>query len=105
SLGRQAHRQGAGSVGTRTKHPTGGTMKRWLILLFVLLPLCASARTTSDHAQWNADIATFEQADRLQPPPAGGVLFIVSSSILFWQTLASDFTKVHTINRGFGSSV
>ena len=79
-------------------------MKRWLILLFALLPLCASARTTNDHAQWNADIAAFEQADRVQPPPAGAVLFIGSSSIRFWQTLASDFPEVHTINRGFGGS-
>ena len=79
-------------------------MKRWLILLFALLPLCASARTTSDHAQWNADIAAFEQADRVQPPPAGAVLFIGSSSIRFWKTLASDFPEVHTINRGFGGS-
>ncbi|BFI94517.1 MAG: SGNH/GDSL hydrolase family protein [Rhodanobacter sp.] len=79
-------------------------MKRWLILLFALLPLCASARTAENHAQWNADIAAFERADRAQPPPAGAVLFIGSSSIRFWKTLASDFPEVRTINRGFGGS-
>lgn len=78
-------------------------MKRWLILLFVLFPLHALARDNS-HAQWNADIAAFEAADHAQPPPAGAVLFIGSSSIRFWKTLAADFPEVRTINRGFGGS-
>ena len=50
-------------------------MKRWPtlphVLLFALLPLCASARTIENHAQWNAEIAAFEAADRANPPPAG----------------------------------
>lgn len=78
-------------------------MKRWLILLFALLPLCAFARE-SNHAQWNAEIAAFVAADRAQPPPAGAVLFIGSSSIRMWKTLAADFPEVRTINRGFGGS-
>lgn len=79
-------------------------MKRWLILLFALLPLCVYARSAESHAQWNADIAAFERADHAQPPPSGAVLFIGSSSIRFWKTLASDFPEVPTINRGFGGS-
>ncbi|KRF00576.1 hypothetical protein ASG87_12865 [Frateuria sp. Soil773] len=80
-------------------------MKRWLLLplLAALLPLQAAARE-DDHAQWNADIAAFEAADRAQPPPSGAVLFIGSSSIRFWKTLAADFPEVRTINRGFGGS-
>ncbi|MDE2314992.1 MAG: hypothetical protein KGK06_01165 [Xanthomonadaceae bacterium] len=79
-------------------------MKRWLLVLFALLPPCAWAHTTENHAQWDAAIAAFERADRAQPPPAGAVLFIGSSSIRFWKTLATDFPEVHTINRGFGGS-
>ena len=79
-------------------------MKRWLIVLFALLPPCAWAHAADNHAQWNAEIAAFERADRAQPPPAGAVLFIGSSSIRFWKTLATDFPEVHTINRGFGGS-
>lgn len=79
-------------------------MKHRLIMLFALLPLCASARMTNDHTQWNADIVAFEQADLAHPPPTGAVLFIGSSSIRFWKTLASDFPEVSTINRGFGGS-
>ena len=79
-------------------------MKRWLIVLFALLPPCAWAHAADNHAQWNAEIAAFERADRAQPLPAGAVLFIGSSSIRFWKTLATDFPEVHTINRGFGGS-
>lgn len=79
-------------------------MKRLLIMLLALLPLGAFARPANDHAQWSADIAAFEAADRNRPPPTGAVLFIGSSSIRFWKTLATDFPEVHTINRGFGGS-
>lgn len=79
-------------------------MKRWQILLFALLPLCASARMAENHARWNADIANFVKSDHAHPPPRDAVLFIGSSSIRFWKTLASDFPEVRTINRGFGGS-
>jgi lysophospholipase L1-like esterase len=38
------------------------------------------------------------------PPPQHGVLFVGSSSIRLWTTLAGDFPGVPTINRGFGGS-
>lgn len=80
-------------------------MKHWLtILLLALLAPCATARTANDHTQWNAAIAAFEAADHRHPPPPGSVLFIGSSSVRFWKTLATDFPAVRTINRGFGGS-
>lgn len=54
--------------------------------------------------QWAPDIAAFEAADRNQPPPQHGVLFIGSSSIHLWTSLATDFPGVPVINRGFGGS-
>jgi lysophospholipase L1-like esterase len=80
---------------------------RLLPLLFVLLlPVLAHAKNNrpNDHAQWNSDIAAFEAADRVSPPPRDAVLFIGSSSIRAWKTLSTDFPDVRTINRGFGGS-
>jgi len=79
-------------------------MKRLLILLFALLPLLAHARE-NDHAQWNPAIAAFEVADQAHAPAAGSILFIGSSSIEHWKSLAADFPEVNVINRGFGGSV
>lgn len=56
------------------------------------------------HAKWEAEIAAFERADRENPPPKGAVLFIGSSSIRLWKTLAEDFPDHRVINRGFGGS-
>lgn len=53
---------------------------------------------------WEEDMQRFAQADAAHPPKPGGVLFVGSSSIRFWQSLASDFPGVDTLNRGFGGS-
>ncbi|SDQ42629.1 Lysophospholipase L1 [Pseudoxanthomonas sp. CF385] len=93
--------------------------------LAALLVACASSPTTTTPAAaatpapaksapripeqvsnpaWEADMQRFEAADAQSPPPRGGVLFIGSSSIRFWDTLAQDFPGVPVINRGFGGS-
>lgn len=54
--------------------------------------------------RWEADIRKFEEADRSNPPAPGGVLFVGSSSIVNWKTLAEDFPDMQTIRRGFGGS-
>ena len=51
-----------------------------------------------------AEIAAFEAVDRERPPLPGGVLFVGSSSIRLWTTLARDFPELPVINRGFGGS-
>lgn len=65
------------------------------------LPAAADAKA---FARWEPEIAAMEAADKLNPPPQGGVLFIGSSTIRMWQSLASDFPKHSVINRGFGGS-
>lgn len=62
--------------------------------------------TPSKHnfAKWEKAISAFEQADRQHPPEKGGVLFIGSSTIVLWTTLAKDFPDHRVINRGFGGS-
>ncbi|HZX70450.1 MAG TPA: SGNH/GDSL hydrolase family protein [Rhodanobacter sp.] len=79
---------------------------RNLLLFMLLCPLLVTARGSgdNDHAQWKTDIAAFQAEDRVHPPPDGAVLFIGSSSIRFWNTLATDFPGVRTLNRGFGGS-
>lgn len=58
-----------------------------------------------DNAPYAAEINAFWEADRKQMPPRGAVLFIGSSSIRLWDTLARDFAAIPVINRGFGGSL
>lgn len=54
--------------------------------------------------RWQKAIEAFEAADKTGPPPQGAVLFIGSSTIVRWKTLARDFPEHPVINRGFGGS-
>ncbi|WP_223676341.1 hypothetical protein [Novilysobacter selenitireducens] len=65
---------------------------------------CSDHRAPPDIARWEPDIAAFEASDRHSPPPEGGVVFVGSSSIRMWDTLARDFPEAGVINRGFGGS-
>ncbi|MBI3852611.1 MAG: hypothetical protein HY298_20330 [Verrucomicrobia bacterium] len=62
------------------------------------------AQTKPAESKWEADIQAFEASDRTNPPPKGAILFVGSSSIRLWKTLAQDFTGHRVINRGFGGS-
>jgi lysophospholipase L1-like esterase len=55
-------------------------------------------------AKWEPEIRAFEAADKTNPPPAVGIVFVGSSSVRLWKTLAEDFKGFRTINRGFGGS-
>jgi lysophospholipase L1-like esterase len=56
------------------------------------------------NAPYAGDINAFQEADKKQMPPTGAVLFIGSSSIRMWDTLAQDFPEIPIIRRGFGGS-
>ena len=62
------------------------------------------APTNSGPAKWEAEIKAFEAADRTNPPPHNAIVFVGSSSIQMWKTLAQDFPEYKVINRGFGGS-
>jgi lysophospholipase L1-like esterase len=79
-------------------------MKCITILLTLLVLSFGAHAKGPDHSQWEPDIRAFEASDRTNPPPANAVLFIGSSSIRFWKSLASDFPGYRVINRGFGGS-
>lgn len=59
---------------------------------------------TRDYSRWEKEIAAYEAADRKAMPPKNGVLFIGSSTIRIWKSLAQDFPNRKVINRGFGGS-
>jgi lysophospholipase L1-like esterase len=64
----------------------------------------ATTRAAHNFARWEKAIAAYEIADKANPPPKGGVLFIGSSTIRMWKSLARDFPEHTVINRGFGGS-
>ena len=57
-----------------------------------------------DFAKWESEIAAFEKADAQTSPAKGGIVFVGSSSIRLWKTLAEDFPQHRVLNRGFGGS-
>lgn len=63
-----------------------------------------SGGEAAEFIEWQSEIAAFAAIDRLDPAPADAVLFVGSSSIRLWHTLAADFPELPTINRGFGGS-
>jgi len=63
-----------------------------------------SAQTKPDTSKWEAEISAFEKSDLTNAPPKGAILFVGSSSIRKWTTLAKDFPGKTVINRGFGGS-
>jgi len=61
--------------------------------------LVARVSTQQGADRWEKEIATFEAADRVAPPPRGEIVFVGSSTIHHWDTAAS-FPDLKIINRG-----
>ena len=74
------------------------------LLLFAAPPSPAQTGSLANPAHWEADIRAFEAADAAAPPVKGGIVFIGSSSIRLWTSLATDFPGMPVLNRGFGGS-
>jgi len=78
-----------------------------LKVAFIALALScgiSKAQTNHNFTRWAKEIAVYEMMDRTNPPPKGAVLFVGSSTIRLWKTLAQDFPGHQVINRGFGGS-
>jgi lysophospholipase L1-like esterase len=75
---------------------------RLLGLAVLLLTPALWAQTAS--SRWEKDIAAYEAQDKANPPAKGQIVFIGSSTIRRWNTLAQDFPDHQVLNRGFGGS-
>lgn len=75
-----------------------------LLGIFLSLLLFTSA-LHADPAVWAAEIDALTKSDTEHPPASHGIVFVGSSSIRFWETLAQDFPGLPVIRRGFGGSV
>jgi lysophospholipase L1-like esterase len=74
------------------------------LLAFPFERVAMPAEPAHDFAKWEKEIAAYEQMDRTNPPPKDALLFIGSSTIRRWTSLAQDFPAHKVINRGFGGS-
>ena len=89
-----------------------------LLLILVLAVACAPApRRIGDASgttplrrlpiavdRSESEIRAYEASDRATAPSAGGIVFVGSSSIRLWRSLAADFAGLPVLNRGFGGS-
>ena len=77
-----------------------------LCLAILALLICAASQAAtaqqSGSQRWEREIQAFEKADRANPPPQDAVVFVGSSTIRMWKTLAQDFPEYKVLNRGFG---
>jgi lysophospholipase L1-like esterase len=58
--------------------------------------------TASD--RWGDDIAALEKLDRAESYPDDAILFVGSSSIRIWETIAADMVPFTPIRRGYGGA-
>lgn len=75
-----------------------------LVSVFVFTAPISGFCAEHDYKKWEKDIARFEKMDATNPPPKGAVLFVGSSTVVRWKSLASDFPNHQIINRGFGGN-
>lgn len=54
--------------------------------------------------KWQGAINALVKLDAATPPPANPIVFVGSSSIVKWKSLAEDFPDLPVMNRGFGGS-
>jgi lysophospholipase L1-like esterase len=75
-----------------------------LLFLAAGFGLAATGWSQPEPGKWEKEIAAFEAMDKTNPPPPNAILFVGSSIIRLWKTLARDFPEFPVINRGFGGS-
>jgi lysophospholipase L1-like esterase len=67
-------------------------------------PRAWSAPADDSSSEFEDEIRAFEAEDAKAPPRSAEVLFVGSSSIRLWRTLADDFKPYPVKNRGFGGA-
>ncbi len=90
------------------------TFRRLLIVLLCALavsqcPPGLRASACADElppgiAKWEDDVAALEERDRRETDPDDAILFLGSSSIRLWDTIARDMAPYPVIQRGYGGA-
>ena len=75
-----------------------------LFILLASLQIAPGSDTNHNFAKWEHEISAYEHLDATNPPANGAIVFIGSSTIARWKTLAQDFPGLPVVNRGFGGS-
>jgi len=86
-----------------TRPKTCGNALFALAALISLSAMARAAETGKTENRWEPKIRQFEEQDQVKMPPADGILFVGSSSIVGWD-VARWFPDLPVINRGFGGS-
>jgi len=87
-------------------------MRTLLSLIALAITTCAVAGAATDPMvsyadpeRFAGDIAAFEAADRVNPPPPGAIVCVGSSSMRFWHDdIARALAPLTVVPRGFGGS-
>jgi len=82
----------------------------FLALIILLISTCSPVPTPAPQAtdvdplRFAQVVKGYQSADSSSKPASGALLFVGSSSIHGWKTLADDFSEFTVINRGMGGS-
>lgn len=79
-------------------------MKRILLIVIAAALMAPSFTAAQEANRFEPEIAAFEAQDRESPPPQDAILFLGSSSVRMWRTVAEDMAPLPVIHRGFGGS-
>ena len=80
-----------------------------IFLTLIFGTALSSAQVADQYAEtakkkWETEIQKFESADAANEYPADSILFMGSSSIRLWSTLAEDMAPFPVIQRGYGGA-
>ena len=70
----------------------------------IVFALLVAFQATAATNQWETEIQRFEASDHTNAPPKSPILFVGSSSIRLWRSVANDIAPHPVLNRGFGGS-
>ncbi|HET6409913.1 MAG TPA: SGNH/GDSL hydrolase family protein [Chthoniobacteraceae bacterium] len=76
---------------------------RFLVALALFAPFLRAEPIVAP-AKWEKEISAIETRHPPKSDDQGGIVFIGSSSIRMWSSLAEDFPKHRVANHGFGGS-
>ncbi|MEL7239307.1 MAG: GDSL-type esterase/lipase family protein [Planctomycetota bacterium] len=79
-------------------------MTRVLPLVVVLALATCNALIAQNPRQLSREVSAWVEQDQTDPPPKGSIVFVGSSTIRRWESLARQFDGYTVVQRGFGGS-